>query len=100
MCPKIRNTSTCDEDTSCSSFFASDELSPWLTQGSEVVNDETENNQIIESPSHPSSTLILHEGNYSNRISHEISLINLSLNLWPEESSDLSNLVVEAEKYG
>ena len=52
----------------------------------------------MENPSHPSTYLLLHVDNSSNHISHEISLIHLSLNLRLEESSDLINLVVEVKK--
>jgi len=78
----------------------SDELFAWLTQDSEVIDHETKSNQIIESPSHPSSFILWIEENSSNHISHDISPINLSLNLWSEDSFDLSNVVVDVENYG
>jgi len=71
-----------------------------LTQDSEVVHDENENNQNTENSSHPSSSLLLHEDNSSNQLSHEISPMHLSLNVLSEEPLQLSNLIVEAKKSG
>ena len=101
LCPTIQNTSTCNKDTPCSLSYSSNELSPRLTQGSEVVHDEFENSQIAENSSHPSSYLLLHEDNSPNQLSHEISPIHLSLNALSKEPLQSSNLiVVEAEKFG
>lgn len=66
LCSANCNESICDEDTPCSLFSSSDELS----QGSEVVHDEIENNQNIEYFSHPLSSLLLHEDNSSNQLAH------------------------------
>ena len=67
-CPTIQNTSTCIRDTPFSLTSSSDDLSPQLTQGSEVVHDEVENNLIIERTSHSQSSLLLHEDNSSSQL--------------------------------
>lgn len=100
LCPIVCNKYTCDRDNPCSLVSSSNELSPQLTQGSEVVHGEIENSQIIEYPSHSSSSLILHEDNSSNHLSHEISPNHFSLNMLSEEPLQLSNLIVEVEKSG
>jgi len=70
----VYDASTFDEDTLCSSNSSLHELTSQLTQGSEVVHDERENNQIIEYPFHPISSLVLHQDNSLNQLAHEIFL--------------------------
>lgn len=62
----VYNESTCDEDNPCSSISSSYKLTSQLTQGSEIVHDERENNQIIENSFYHVSSLILHEDKSSN----------------------------------
>lgn len=40
LCSIVYNTSTCGEDTPCSSSSSSQELTFQLTQGGEIINDE------------------------------------------------------------
>jgi len=61
--PTIHSASTCSWDTPCSLTSSSDELSPPLTQGSEVVHDENSFN--AQDSSHSSSSCMLHEDNSS-----------------------------------
>jgi len=68
VCPTIRNTSTCIGDTPRSSVSLSDELSPRVTQSSEVVHDEFENSPITEHTSHSLSSLCMHEDDTSNQL--------------------------------
>lgn len=59
MCPIIHSTSTCVRDIPRSLSSSSHELSPRLTQGNEVANDENILN--TQDSSHPSSSYVLHE---------------------------------------
>ena len=59
VCPTIHNVSTCVKDTPHSLVSSSNELSPELTQGSEVFHDEIENSLITECTSHSPSSLLL-----------------------------------------
>lgn len=52
-----------------------------LMQGGEIIHDENENNKIIKYSFHPSSSILLHEDNCPNHISHQISLVHTSSNL-------------------
>lgn len=56
----IYATSTCDEDAPCSSSSSSGELTSQFTQGSEVIHNEKENNQIIEYHLHSLLSLVFH----------------------------------------
>lgn len=91
----VCDASTYDKDTPCSLGSSSDDLYSRLTQGGDIFHDEIENNQIIVYCSHPSPSLLFHEGTSSNYFSHDISPIHLSLNLQSEEYFNLSNLVVD-----
>jgi len=98
LCTTICDTSTCDKDTPCYLSSSSNELSSQLKQGSQIIHDANENNQMIKYSFHPSSSLPLHEDNSSNKLAHKIPSIHSSLNLQLEESFDLINLVVEVGK--
>lgn len=63
VCPTIQIASTCNRDTTCSLAPSYDELSPWSTQGSEVVHDK--NSLNVQDSSHLSSSCVFHEDNLS-----------------------------------
>ena len=80
-----------------------------MTQGSEVVHDEVENNLITERTSHSLSSLLFHEDNSSNQLveaktfgstydrdgCHPKSSFEISNNINPQSMHDL----VHASKY-
>lgn len=94
LCPNIHNASTYRGDAPCSLASSSDELSPQLTQDGEAFHDKIENILITQDSSHPSSSLMLHEDNSSNKLAHSSSPIHLSLDVPSEEPTQLSNLIV------
>lgn len=98
MCSTVCNASTCDRGNPCSSSSLSDELNYQLTQGSEIIDDENEHNQIINYSIHPSSYFLLHEDNSSNQISHDNFPFHTYSIFLSYECFNLSNLVVEVEK--
>lgn len=70
LCSTIFYVSTYEEDTPCYLSSSFDELTSQLTQGSEVIHTEQENNQIIEYSFHPSSSPVFHDDSSSNQIFH------------------------------
>ena len=65
FCSSICNASICNEGTPCSLCSSSNELDFQLKQGSEVIHDEEEGDQLIKDPFHSLSFPIAHEENSS-----------------------------------
>lgn len=75
----------CNVDTPFSPDSSSNELDFELMQGSDIIHDQEEGNEIIKYPFHPLSFLILHEENSAIQLTHEICLIYQSLDVQLEE---------------
>lgn len=66
-----------------------------MSQRSEVIHDEEEGKEIIKYPFHSLSFPILHEGNSSVHVTHDICLVYPSLHVHLEEPYYLSKIFVE-----
>jgi len=85
LCHVACNIISCDENIPCSLNIQSNELNFELIQGSEVIHDEEQNNEIIDHPFLSLQPPVLHKDDSLVQVTHETSLIYTSSDIQLKE---------------